>query len=125
MKQNRSSPVEGGFPLAAVVLLVTTVAALLACIDMPRIREGLDSFRPTAGQGVAMALTVLVGIGLGAIQGLTRRRRLAGFFLGGFVGGLSAVAIIPLTLAPANLWRCLAGMGLLVVTSVAVRWNAR
>jgi hypothetical protein len=125
MKQKPASSTEGGFPLAAVVLLVTTAAALLACIDMPRIREGLEDFRMTRGMIVAIVLAILAGVGVGALLGLMRRRRLGGLFLGGSVGGLTAAAVIPLTLAPASVWQCLVGMGLLLLTSVAVRWNAR
>jgi hypothetical protein len=124
MKKKTTTSSEGGFPLAAVVLLVTTAAALLACIDMATIRKGLEVAGVPAGYAVASAVAVLAGSVFGAILGLTRRRRLGGFFLGGSVGGLSAAVLVPLTLAPANLWQCLAGMAVLLVTSVAVRWNA-
>lgn len=125
MKPKRSTPVEGGFPLAAVVLLVTTVAALLACIDMPRVRRELAAVGPSLELAAGALVAVVAGGGLGSVLGLMRRRRVGGFFLGGAIGGLAALLLVPLALMPASLWQCLAGMSLMLVTSIAVRWNAR
>ena len=125
MKRKTPLPIEGGFPLAAIVLLVTTVAALLACIDMPKVRAGLDEIEGGFRFLIGLAITFAVGAGVGGVIGLMGPRRQGGLVLGGAIGGLASFMLVPLTLAPASLWRCLAAAGLLVVTSIVVRWNAR
>lgn len=125
MKQKQPVPVEGGFPLAAILTLVTSVAALLACIDMPRVRKELAAMTLTPPVVVGVLAAVVTGIILGSLLGLTRRRRVSGVLLGGAVGAVTGLILIPLILAPANLWQCLAGMSLLLITSVAVRFHAR
>jgi hypothetical protein len=125
MRRKHSLPVQGGFPLAAVILLVTTVAALLACIDMPKVRAELETIDEGYEFLFGVAIIFVVGSAVGSVIGLMGPRRAGGFFLGAAIGGLAALALVPLSLAPANIWRCLGAVSLLLVTSIVVRAGAR
>jgi hypothetical protein len=125
MNVKNSTRVEGGYPLAAVVLLVTTVAALLACIDMPRVRQGIAVLDVQVQHIVGLGAVVVSGAAIGGILGLTRPRWIRGALFGASTGAVTALMLILLTVAPANLWQCLSAMALLVATSIVVRWKAR
>jgi hypothetical protein len=125
MQQKRSTSIQGGFPLAAVILLVTTVAALLACIDMPKVRAELEAIDEGYTFLFGVAFIFIVGAAVGGVIGLMGPRRGGGFFLGAAIGGLASLALVPLSLAPANIWRCLGAVGLLLITSIVVRAGAR
>jgi hypothetical protein len=125
MKRKPSTQAAGGYPLAAVVLLVTTVAALLACIDMPKVRQGIREMDVEVSHVVGLVFFAAWGAGLGGVLGFMRPRRFAGALLGALLGALMSILLVPLTLAPANLVQCLVAMGLLVVTSIVVRASAR
>ncbi|MBN1851278.1 MAG: hypothetical protein JW829_01085 [Pirellulales bacterium] len=111
-----------GFPLVAILLLTTSTACALACIDVIQLRESIqkEAYEVLA---ICCGTGLLVGI-IGGIIGffsISRWRGLVGGLLIGFLaGGVIGLFIM----APAHPLQAFCATVVLVVASLAFKWNA-
>ena len=134
------SPRQGGFPLAALFLLVAGVALLMAgpgpAVARLLRQEGVVLYdegppRPWAWRApvvisvplvAALVVGAVLGAILGTIVGCTAERHFRGAVLGFFTGGVVGVlAMLHLIVEP-NFLAVVAGSALLVAGSVVYRF---
>lgn len=118
---------DESFSLQALFLLVTAVAALLACIDFSALSEETD--RMLAGnfsEVVFMVLTTAVlGAVVGAGVGLGQLRPLRGAAICGLAGSIAAVAILMTCVAPARPIQAAVAVALPVVMTLLLRFRTK
>jgi hypothetical protein len=117
---------QSGFPLAALALLVTAFACVLACIDMPRWRI---QYAALEAAGAGRTAEVFVGaVMFGGIVGIfySVRRRLGWRTLltSPLIGGIAGAIGVVVLLAPGSLWRTVLAVAVLLASAVVFRWGA-
>src|SRR4051794_28465900 len=117
---------KGGFPIAALALLVTVFACLLVCADIPRWHQQYRVLTANGSWWLAILLAVagVVGAVIGFIRALVSRsgwrmRILAP--IGGMLAGEAAVFVL---IAPGPIWRTIFAITVLLGAAVLFRLDA-
>ena len=117
---DQSSP---GFPLASVALLVTSLACLLVCVDVGRLRT---QFAILSAGGLWQSVTFFGIVGaFGGIVGLiyvlrrsmSRRALVAAPAMGVLAGVAGALVMV----APGALWRTILAVSILLISVILIR----
>ena len=116
---------RSGFPLATVVVLVTFVACALACVDAGTIGTAMpgQSADDWAEVALGSAISAIIGGLVGLAIGWRHRRRFRGAILGFVPGSCAGVFLVALVIAPAPPPRVIAATGVLLLTTVVLRWK--
>ncbi len=116
----------GSFPLASLALLVTVLAAALACTDLNRLQQQYEwlkvwwPWRLVLLLGSAGVFGGIIGIAQLFLSGARGRARWVAP-LAGVLAGQVGVLIL---LAPGPLWRTLFAIGVLLTATVVFRLGA-
>lgn len=113
---------EQAFPLAALISLLTSVVALLVCIDGRDLGEAVDK-APVEQVLFSMGGALLFGALFGACIGCGTIRRTRGILVCGAAGALAALATLAACVAPGPLAPSIVAVFLPVVTVFAIRWR--
>jgi hypothetical protein len=119
-------PARGGFPIASLALLVTVLAAALACTDFQRLRAQYEwlsvswPLRLVAVLGSAGLFGGVIGVTQMFLSGARGRARWVAP-LAGVLAGQVGVLIL---LAPGPLWRTLFAIGVLLAATILFRLGA-
>jgi hypothetical protein len=117
---------ESSFPFASLALLVTVLAAALACTDFDRLRAQYEwlsvswPLRLVAVLGSAGLFGGLIGVAQIFLSGARGRARWVAP-LAGLLAGQVGVLIL---LAPGPLWRTLFAVGVLLAATILFRLGA-
>jgi hypothetical protein len=114
------------FPLASLALLVTVLAAALACTDLGRLREQYVwlsiswPWRLVALLGGAGLFGGLIGVAQLFLSGARGRARWIAPIAGVLAGQVGALILV----APGPLWRTLFAIGVLLGATILFRLGA-
>jgi hypothetical protein len=117
---------RGSFPLASLALLVTVLAAALACTDLDRLQQQYEwlkvwwPWRVVLLLGAAGVFGGIIGVAQLFLSGARGRARWVAP-LAGVLAGQVGVLIL---LAPGPLWRTLFAIGVLLTATVLFRLGA-
>jgi hypothetical protein len=118
--------VRAGFPFAAMVLLVTALASLLACADLQRWHEQYAwlevnwPWRLVALFGGAGVAGGLIGCGYLFVSSASWRTRLVAPIAGVLASQLAVLILV----APGPMWRIVFAVAVLLATTVLFRLGA-
>ena len=122
---------ERSFPLVALMQLGAVIAAIVVCIDGPRLWELFQRIgdEPWAGDGLWIALaliaTAMISSGvIGLVVGLGQRRRFRSALIGAAAGALFGLLMLAIFAAPASLERCAGGIAMVLLSTIALRASA-
>lgn len=119
--------VKASFPLAALALLITAFAALLACADVERWNQQYTwlsvnwPWRLVAIFGAAAGFGGVVGFVLMTLTKERWRMRLAAALVGMMAGAVGALLLI----APGPIWRTVFAMLILLSTAIIFRLGSK
>jgi hypothetical protein len=117
---------RGSFPLASLALLVTVLAAALACTDLDRLQQQYEwlkvwwPWRLVLLLGGAGIFGAIIGVAQLFFSGVRGRARWVAP-LAGVLAGQVGVLIL---LAPGPMWRTLFAIGVLLAATVVFRLGA-
>lgn len=117
---------RGSFPLASLALLVTVLAAALACTDLARLHEQYEwlkvswPWRLVSLLGAAGLFGGLIGVGQLFLSGARGRAR----WIAPLAGVLAGQVGVLILLAPGPMWRTLFAIGVLLTATVVFRLGA-
>ena len=120
------SATRGSFPFASLALLVTVLAAALACTDLDRLQVQYAwlsvswPWRLVALLGSAGVFGGLIGVGQMLLSGARGRARWVAPLAGMLAGQVGVV----LLLAPGPMWRTLFAIGVLLAATILFRLGA-
>lgn len=115
---------EHAFPLAALISLLTSVVALIVCIDGRELSKVIDR-TPVDQIMFSVAAALSIGALFGACIGCGNIHRTRGITICGATGALAALATIAACAAPGPLVPSLIAVFLPVVTVLAIRWHTQ
>lgn len=124
--QTESIGPRGGFPLASLALLVTVLAASLACTDLGRWDQQVAWLEENWPWRLA---ALLGGVGLfggvvGVIHLLFSAARGRARWIAPLAGVLAGELGVLILIAPGPLWRTLFAIAVLLVTTILLRLGA-
>jgi hypothetical protein len=120
------SATRGSFPFASLALLVTVLAAALACTDLDRLQAQYAwlsvswPWRLVALLGIAGLFGGMIGVAQIFVSGVRGRARWVAP-LAGMLAGQVGVVIL---LAPGPMWRTLFAIGVLLAATILFRLGA-
>jgi len=117
---------RGSFPLASLALLVTVLAAALACTDLDRLQQQYEwlkvswPWRLVALLGAAGLFGGIIGVAQLFLSGARGRAR----WIAPLAGVLAGQVGVLILLAPGPMWRTLFAIGVLLTATVLFRLGA-
>src|SRR5690606_7182263 len=92
---------ERSFPLVALMQLGAVIAAIVVCIDGPRLRELAQQVNEAPGAVLALIATATISSGaIGLVIGLGQRRRFRSALTGAAAGALFGLLMLAIFAAP-------------------------
>ena len=113
------------FPLVALMQLGAVIAAIVVCIDGPRLRILVQQIDEAPGTALALITTATISSGaIGLVIGLGQRRRFRSALVGAAAGALFGLLMLAIFAAPASMERCAGGIAMVLLSTIALRANA-
>ena len=116
---------ERSFPLVALMQLGAVIAAIVVCIDGPRLWELFQQIGDAPWIALGLIATAMISSGvIGLVIGLGQRRRFRSALIGAAAGALFGLLMLAIFAAPASLERCAGGIAMVLFSTIALRANA-
>lgn len=113
-----------GYPLAAVVLFISIIAALASLIDLPKVSEFVRDYWDYIDRDDVIGVAGLCAIA-GAFCGAMVLRRWWGLILGMGCGVLLAAFVWSVTLSSPSVTRLAAAGAMVLITALVARAGSR
>lgn len=116
---------ERSFPLVALMQLGAVIAAIVVCIDGPRLWELFQRVGDEPWVALALIMTAMASTSVvGLVIGLGQRRRFSSALAGAAAGAIIGLFMLAVYAAPASIERCSGGIAMVLISTVVLRANA-